>query len=857
MLISLKTYIAVALVLVTASGSLCQDFYPRMKEPGVFWYGANHVFVGQDQFIKYADRQHTPEWQHAGHAASNSVGYDFRDVTCSAATQRFTARGFELPNGTAIQFKRSATLPTPFRGWKDKPTLWYYVVNAGPATTFNSNGSFQLAATPGGTAIPITDTAGTCSTVQQMSFAGWKGVITFDVPQTYRVNLNLTTHEFQTVNNAGTPVNHGFPTTGAGNGAYFTTDGTLPVGIRTLYGGDRAKYCVLPTSDPTKFRTRRHSQAQGCDGLYFPPNDTFTATCGTPGDNNASCTMDAGYTLPGLYYRLQTVNVLSGTKPAQYIRLDGTTADWNFNSTVLKIQESSVANSFRLTEDAGATRITWNPSGGQFKVTFRVLTDTFTDTGTGRLYVSKANSPVMIKSMAGWPAGTQFAWRQGTELAVIDGVGASSLTTSADPNNAFRYGRMISQSNEGNATAYRVTVIFKVPAITAPGMHSITVKFDQSNGNTTSADVNAKTFTFPLYATTLVPASGPSLTPADFTPVPGIASWEDLMTSTEDGGAQGGSSFDARRCPGSRYSIAQVAVDLGDPGFSSQEQRVWYYDGDRSFQKIADYLRFVKNTPDDTWKNCSEYIANDMANDYATGVTPPGYRYRLRGIYIMSGQGTLDKNKYSDIVRYQGVKGFNSRGENYDFNMRETALSFERRLQAAIKTGTQDHALEVQADVLIGWVWMWGNREQYPSRAFMQPFMMGMVQRALWWYYAAYHADPRIPVATKAYADAAWAWYNPTTKRVLYNPEPVGPRCDNRCQEPIESTENNFVAPSFWAVWRTYGDNTYRDRGDELFSNATHDRRPSTGKEWGQFFYFAWDGMCWRTGRCSVTTPQY
>jgi hypothetical protein len=92
---------------------------------------------------------------------------------------------------------------------------------------------------------------------------------------------------------------------------------------------------------------------------------------------------------------------------------------------------------------------------------------------------------------------------------------------------------------------------------------------------------------------------------------------------------------------------------------------------------------------------------------------------------------------------------------------------------------------------------------------------------------------------------------------VWYNPEPGGIRCVNRCQEGIESTENNFVAPTFWFVWRLLGNNTYRDRGDEMFSNATRDRLPGTGKEWGQFFYFAWDGVCWRTGRCSTTTPQY
>jgi hypothetical protein len=549
------------------------------------------------------------------------------------------------------------------------------------------------------------------------------------------------------------------------------------------------------------------------------------------------------------------------------IYLEGNTIPWTFSTDVLSLPYTSTT--FRIAAPgAGVVRATWDTSGGIFDITFRVMLDDYTDSGSGTLYVSNSNSAVWIKSMShspggsdftGMPRGTLMSWRIGSELAVVAGVGQASVTPAADTNNAYRYSRMVSQATEGTFTAYKTTMIFKVPAITTPGTYNVSIKLDQSTGNTTSADVNPKTFVIPIIAETLTPPTARPLTKADFTPIPGFTEWRDLMTSTNYGGAMDSTNAQNRRCPGTRESLAQVAIDMGDPGFSSQDQRIWYYDGDRAFMKIKDYLRKVEKTPDDTWANCAEHLSWDMAQDYKAGSTPPGYSYRTRGIYIMTGQGQRDRNVYRDVTRYIADVGVGTRGETFDFNMRETALNIDRRISNYLVTGQKDHILEIQMSTVIGW--LVAQASQLPSRIFIQPFMGGMLQREMTWYYAVYHQDPRIPEATKRYADILWTWYNPTTKQILYNPEPIGPRCGNRCQQGIESTENNFSAPTFYFAWWFYGvgadRNAYRDRGDEMFSNATHDRLPLTGKEWGQFFYYAWDGECWRSGRCTPLTPQY
>jgi hypothetical protein len=851
-----------------------QDFYPRMKD-GVWWYGANHVYVGQDVFMKYADKTHPPSIQRAITSSAATFGDDYRDVTCNASTDTFSTRGFNLPNGTAVQFKYDATLPTPIKGWKEQRSLWYYIINSSPSTKYIGQGTFQLSLTSGGSAIDITDTGGTCSTPQGMSFAGWKSVMTFDVPQTYHVALDPDTDTFQTFTNGGVAVAHGLPVSGTGNGAFFTTEGTYPTeantsGLAAFSGGDWEKRCVVTTDDPTKFKTRKQSLSQACPSTYLPPNDTFQVRCGDiSSDPSAGCRMLNGDPKPGLFMRVRVVSVDSGTLPPNIIRLAPalpSTSPWTTDTDLWILQgESENSTDIRLAPpEGGAVRITWSTAGGPFTVTMRMMTDDYTSAGTGQLHVSNSNTNVWVKSMSvdtgtknGWPQGTLHSWRQGTNMIVEYGIGGSSVTTGVDTNNAYRYGRIDSQATEGTGTAYRLTLISKIPAITAPGTYNVAVKFDQSNGNTSSADVNAKTFTIPMIMETLVPASGASLDTDDFTEVPGKSIWEALMTSTTDGGgAQASTNLNNKRCEGTRSSIAQVATDMGNIGFSSQDQRTWFYEGDRTFFKISDYL--AKNgTPDETWRNCAEYISNDMMQDFKAGSVVNGWSWRLGGIYIMGEHSQVDKFAFKDVMRRVSRYSVYTRGDTTDTVIREAGTSFERRLLGQMINGEPDPSLEAFAESAINWFLMWGNASTYPSRLFNQPWMMGLPARALIRYYSNYYADPRVPVVLKAYADAVWSWYNPTTHQILYNPEPDGPRCGNRCEQEISAIENNFSSPLFWFTWREYGDNTYRDRGDELFQYATASGNPTTGKEWAQFFYFVWDGMCWRTGECSTTTPQY
>jgi hypothetical protein len=112
----------------------------------------------------------------------------------------------------------------------------------------------------------------------------------------------------------------------------------------------------------------------------------------------------------------------------------------------------------------------------------------------------------------------------------------------------------------------------------------------------------------------------------------------------------------------------------------------------------------------------------------------------------------------------------------------------------------------------------------------------------------------------KPVLDAIYSNYNLSTHILMWDPEPVGPRCtngawflsspDDHCQDSttIYLTQvQNLIAPAFAWYWRLSGDNTYRDEGDEIFSHAL-DTAADKGKVFGQMYRYSFNYAGWRQG---------
>src|SRR5215203_5623645 len=126
------------------------------------------------------------------------------------------------------------------------------------------------------------------------------------------------------------------------------------------------------------------------------------------------------------------------------------------------------------------------------------------------------------------------------------------------------------------------------------------------------------------------------------------------------------------------------------------------------------------------------------------------------------------------------------------------------------------------------------NATGSPERTFNEPFITGLLMRPLIRWYMISN-DERVPAVIKATLDKLWdEWYDKSTHRLLYNAEPEGMRCSISCRKTTATALNNLVSPAFAWYWRLTGDDTYRDRGDDLFAYVFQDGDPYYPKEWSQ-----------------------
>ena len=435
------------------------------------------------------------------------------------------------------------------------------------------------------------------------------------------------------------------------------------------------------------------------------------------------------------------------------------------------------------------------------------------------------NLPTFIRSVSGYPPGTVLSWRRQQSV------------------------RMPPLSVNGNELVLYepdVTMFAKVPVITPPGDFRITVKTSESR----DAELNPNSFQYTV-KTVLLPATKIAA-PKEFPPIPGLKTWERIMTSSDDGGGSALKQYPRcanRKDAGAPLGWADAAgnVTLSNTGtpypvsyFPGSNARVWFYN-DETFFRIAQY------TGDPSWANCGVFIAAAMRDKFQqygpTGM--PAYYY-FPWTMVAAYRLTKDPT-YRDAVISTADGGQGSRGSVNDLRIRENAFAFEGLLAKRDITGQEDPDLPYFAEATLGQLYV--NASGSPDRAFNEPFMLGLAMRPLIRWYMISH-DERIPVVIKLTLDKIWdSWYDHKAHHFYYNPEPTGERCWVGCEKWTGNKLNNLVSPAYAWYWRLTGDEAARQRGDDMFSHVYDEGFPYSAKEWSTGFYWSWDFVDWRQGK--------
>lgn len=436
------------------------------------------------------------------------------------------------------------------------------------------------------------------------------------------------------------------------------------------------------------------------------------------------------------------------------------------------------------------------------------------------------NLPVFVHSMSGYPPGTVLSWRGLQSIlmatATVNGYGM------ADP------------------AGFSVTVFAKVPAVTPPGEYRITVRTSEAH----DVDRNPNSFQYTLTALSL---PGTRLaSPKELPKIPGLSTWEHIMTSGTDGGGSALTMYP--RCANRKdpqaplgWSDEKGVVTLRNTGIPypvayspGSNARVWFYN-DETFFRIAQY------TGDPSWANCGVFIAAAMRDKFKEfgPNAMPGYFY-FPWTLVAAYRFTKDPSYLVSVISLASGATW-IRGSVNDFAMRENALAFEIRLAKRELTGEEDYDLPYYAEAALGQLYV--NAMGTPDRTINEPFMLGLAMRPLIRWYMIAH-DERIPFVIKLTLDRIWdSWYDHRAHHFYYNPEPTGERCAVGCQKYTSTTLNNLVAPAYAWYWRLTGDETARLRGDDLFSHNYDEGYPYSAKEWSQGFYWSWDFVDWRQGK--------
>lgn len=315
----------------------------------------------------------------------------------------------------------------------------------------------------------------------------------------------------------------------------------------------------------------------------------------------------------------------------------------------------------------------------------------------------------------------------------------------------------------------------------------------------------------------LVPVPVAPVSTASVPPIPQLQTWEAHMVA-------GAALF---------CNQGEINNAIGSWGIGT-EGNVWYYDGAKVYQQIAQY------TNDPQWNRCADY-SNQAYTQWVLAVAGTSGTFSALGGWRVFPEGALrdyqrtgNENSRQTVLRlaYNSAWAGSAGGSDCELS-RETAYLVNAYI-AAEKLGEPRNSLLGQAVAFaLGHVDQWFVQRSCGNA----PFMVGLTMEALINYYQL-TSDPRVPPAIRIAADALWAseWL-PSAASFIYT-------VDDRSAAPDLSL---LIAPAYAWLWQITGDPKYQDEGDQIFAGGVLNAGFWTGKQFSQNYRSSFNYVKWRS----------
>jgi hypothetical protein len=361
-------------------------------------------------------------------------------------------------------------------------------------------------------------------------------------------------------------------------------------------------------------------------------------------------------------------------------------------------------------------------------------------------------------------------------------------------------GRQWCYNGNNSSVSNPVTVRVRTSPTTPLGQYSVTIR-TEAGGIERDAIVGFTVLGVP---------QPPVRQAAPIPPIPGVATWQQNMTSL-----------------GQKWCNPFETMAFG------YEPQIWYYDGGRTYFQLSDY----SNNPSQ-WTPCAVNIVNQYRDFVLGAASVPGWRVFPHGL-AMNYWRTGDPSSRNAVMALANKSAYAASSGSVNIALiRETAYLIEALTLAERLGAVHDPHLDRAVAFGLGHfnqLFSGGNN----TALFDQPAFDGLMAEALIEYYEFSH-DPRIPDAIRQMLDWVWAnGWNTNTQQMVYNLLDV----------PANHTTdlNSLIAPAYAWYWALTGNQIYQQRGDELFAAVMALDISYSGKIFNQNYRWTFDYVNWRT----------
>jgi hypothetical protein len=282
-----------------------------------------------------------------------------------------------------------------------------------------------------------------------------------------------------------------------------------------------------------------------------------------------------------------------------------------------------------------------------------------------------------------------------------------------------------------------------------------------------------------------------------------------------------------------------------------------YYDATRVYEQIADF------TGQSGWEDCAEkakaiyrgYVLRNQGNVPGYWNFTTGFRMDWeRNGDALSKQAGILLSQHAAYCRDDTPLNWTAPTHA----SRETAYCLLSYLNAEALGQPRRARMASLANQALGHIDSWfvsktsraPNPFQLVPQAagtyYVQPFMVGLTMQALIRYWDATH-DPRVQPAVKVALDWLWARAWVSGDRAFWY--------ENWASDPSKpfpskagaADLNLLIAPAFAWMYHQTGDDTYRDRGDQVFAGGVKGAWLDGPKQFNQNYMWSFDYVKWRS----------